>query len=144
MVATAFWGLLGTAAALSMIRIEKALDFSYVVASILGGGLLGLFLLAFFDRRAHARGVYAGLIAGIAVTTWGTLDRLIELSGTGASAAREPIFPLSPLLLVTLANLASLGVGFVASRVLPDGRAGPAGDPTVWDGLRSAGASDRS
>jgi SSS family solute:Na+ symporter len=131
--ATLLWGLLGTAAGLSMIRIEKALDFSYVVASILGGGLLGLFLLAFFDRKAHARGIYLGLIAGIAVTTWGTLDQLIALTRTDAVTSRGMIFPLDPLMLVTLANAVSFGVGYLASRVLPNrGQAGTIG-PTVWD-----------
>ena len=39
-----------------------------MLASILGGGLFGLFLLAFFVKRAHARGVYVGLLAGVADT----------------------------------------------------------------------------
>jgi SSS family solute:Na+ symporter len=117
-LATLVWGALGTAAGLSMIRVERALDFSYVVASILGGGLFGLFLLAFFDRRAHPRGIYLGLAAGIVITTWGTVDKLADLIAGGASSARPPVFPFDPLLLIVLANLASFGVGFVASRIL--------------------------
>jgi SSS family solute:Na+ symporter len=116
-VATLLWGLLGTAAGLAMIRIERALDFSYQVASILGGGLLGLFLLAFFDRKAHARGIYAGLIAGIAVTAWGSLNQLLAAVGLAPQGLR--LYPLDSLTVVTLADAASLIVGFVASRVLP-------------------------
>ena len=132
-VATCFFGLLGTAAGLSMIRVEKALDFSYVVASILGGGLFGLFLLAIFDRKAHARGIYLGLLAGVAVTTWGTLDQLLGFGTAATSGYRARLFPLDPLLLVTLANLASCGVGYLASRVLPK-----PGDPAPGITGRSA------
>jgi SSS family solute:Na+ symporter len=129
--AALFWGLLGTAGGLAMIRIEKALDFSYIVASILGGGLLGVFLLAFFDRKAHARGIYVGLIAGIAVTAWGTLDHILALARGEPSASR--VFPLDPLMVVTIADGTSFAVGFLASRVLPNrSQAGTTG-PTVWD-----------
>jgi solute:Na+ symporter, SSS family len=133
MGATLLWGLLGTFAGLSMIRIEKALDFSYVVASILGGGLFGLFLLAFFDRKAHARGIYLGLAAGIAVTTWGTLDQLLDLAAPASAGSRAKVFPFDPLLLLTLANAASLGVGYVASRLLHPPTGPSAASATVWD-----------
>ena len=133
MVATLFWGLLGTAAGLAMIHIERALDFSYVVASILGGGLFGLFLLAFFDRKTHARGIYLGLFAGIAVTTWGTLDQIIGLVASSAAGSRPKLFPFDPLLLVTLANAASFGVGYLASRLLPPAAKSNATSLTVWD-----------
>ena len=122
-----------------MMRIEQALDFSYVVASILGGGLIGLFLLALFDRKAHARGIYAGLGAGILVTTWGTLDQLLPVIVGGPAAGRARLFPFDPLFLVTLANVASAGVGFLASRILTDRRAPGATGPTVWDAPASAG-----
>jgi SSS family solute:Na+ symporter len=133
MWATLLWGLLGTAAGLSMIRIERALDFSYTVASILGGGLFGLFLLAFFDRKAHARGIYLGLAAGIAVTLWGTLDQIIDVVASGSPGPRARFFRLDPLLLLTLANAASFGVGYLASRALRPGPRSKTGAVIVWD-----------
>jgi SSS family solute:Na+ symporter len=140
--AALFWGLLGTLAGLAMIRVEKALDFSYLVASILGGGLFGLFLLAFFDRKAHARGIYVGLAAGVIVTAGGTLVHLIALARAEPAAQGARIFPLDPLMLVTLADGAALGVGFLASRILADRSGRNSAGWTVWDLRRTPAASE--
>lgn len=143
--ATCVWGLLGTAAGLSMIRVEKALDFSYDVASILGGGLFGLFLLAFFVRRAHALGVYVGLATGILVTAWGTLDKLLinprieELTKLGhpvPTLLSTLDFPFHTYLVIVCSNIASFVIGYIACLVLPDiSKRDPTG-LTIWDSPR--------
>ncbi|MBN2291972.1 MAG: sodium:solute symporter, partial [Pirellulales bacterium] len=119
MATSVFWGVLGTGVALSMMRVESALEFSYVVISILGGGLLGMFLLAIFVRRAHALGVYIGLAAGILVTLWATLDKLLGL-GLPLPEVFRGSFPLHVYLTGPIANAIAFLVGYAASLVLPD------------------------
>jgi SSS family transporter len=63
-VATAFWGVYAAAFA-SMARGFGALiEAVNQVGSLFYGGMLGVFVLAFFVRRAGANGAFAGLLAG--------------------------------------------------------------------------------
>lgn len=74
-LATAIWGLLGTGAALLMIRARSALDVWWQISGIFGGALLGLFLLAFLGVRLR---LWQGLVSigvSIAVISWGTFAR---------------------------------------------------------------------
>jgi solute:Na+ symporter, SSS family len=52
---------------------ERVLSLYYAVSSIISGGLAGLFLLAFFSRRANRQGVWIGLLANLLFTAWATL-----------------------------------------------------------------------
>jgi SSS family solute:Na+ symporter len=151
--ATCFWGVLGTVAGLAMIRVEKALDFSYVVASILGGGLFGVFLLALFVRRAHSRGVWIGLAAGVLMTAWGTYDELVIDPAIAQYAAlglavpriiRVLDLPAHTLLLTVLANAVSFAVGYIACRVIPDARPRDPAGLTVWDGRNNRSTGEPS
>ncbi|MEA1951161.1 MAG: hypothetical protein U9N87_07240, partial [Planctomycetota bacterium] len=127
-----FWGVLGTGVALSMIRVEAALEFSYVVVSILGGGLFGMFLLALFVKRAHALGMYVGLAVGIAVTLWATLDKLLEL-GLPLPEILRGSFPLHVYLTGPIANTVTFFVGYAASLVLPNISRRETAGLTFWD-----------
>lgn len=72
---TAVWGLLGTGAALLMIRARSALDVWWQISGIFGGALLGLFLLAFLKIRLRLWQGLASIGVGIAVISWGTFAR---------------------------------------------------------------------
>ncbi len=74
-LATGVWGLLGTGAALLMIRARSALDVWWQISGIFGGALLGLFLLAFLRVRLRLWQGLASIGVGIAVVSWGTFAR---------------------------------------------------------------------
>jgi SSS family solute:Na+ symporter len=67
-------GLLGTGAALAMMRIKTALDVWWDWAGIFSGGMLGLFLLGLISRRARNADAAAGVAAGVLVIVWMTLS----------------------------------------------------------------------
>jgi SSS family solute:Na+ symporter len=71
---TLAYGTAGTGAALAMIRIRSALDAWWELASILSGGMLGLFLLGFLSRRAKNAEAAAGVLLGIVVIVWMTFS----------------------------------------------------------------------
>ncbi|MBN2578842.1 MAG: sodium:solute symporter [Pirellulales bacterium] len=130
------WGLAGTCAALSMIRVEKALDFSITVFSILAGGMFGMFLLGFFARRAHAMGVYVGLVAGAAVSLWAATGELADAGLPLPAMLANVTFPFHVFLTAACSNAVSFGVGYLASRILPNrSQRDPAG-LTVWTASR--------
>lgn len=86
------------------------MERAVTVAAILSGGMLGLFFLGFFTRKATREGCYAGLAACAVFTTWGTL-----------TSGKEPLidlgfnFPLNPILIGILGHLVVFGVGYAWS-----------------------------
>lgn len=88
---TVVWGLLGTSAALLMIRAKSILDIWWQISGIFGGALLGLFLLAFLRVRLR---LWQGLVSigvSIAVITWGTFARNLPASWQWAQCNLEAI-----------------------------------------------------
>ncbi len=63
--ATLLWG--AVLLVLGLVRWGPVLEAGLTIASITFGSLLGLFLLAFFNRRATPNGTLAGMITGLAV-----------------------------------------------------------------------------
>src|SRR5579863_10604783 len=52
---------------------DSALTLYYAATSIVSAGLAGMFLLAFFSRRANRQGLWIGLACALLFTTWATL-----------------------------------------------------------------------
>ena len=108
---TVVWGLLGTGAALLMIRAKSILDIWWQISGIFGGALLGLFLLAFMRIRLRLWQGLASIGVSIVVISWGTfardlpaswqwaqcdLDRIIVgATGTGALMVVACLFGLT-------------------------------------------------
>ena len=72
---TVVWGMLGIGFALLMINAKSALDIWWQMSAILGGGTLGLFLLALLRIRLC---LWQGLVSigvSIAVISWATFIR---------------------------------------------------------------------
>jgi SSS family solute:Na+ symporter len=72
---TAIWGFLGTGFALLMIQAQSALDIWWQLSGIFGGGILGLFILAFLNVRLR---LWQGLVSigsSILIISWGTFVR---------------------------------------------------------------------
>jgi len=67
---TILYGLLGTIVAISMISIKQALDVWWQMTAIIGGGILGLFLLGITTTISSKRVVISALIISIMVIGW--------------------------------------------------------------------------
>ena len=52
---------------------DSALALYYAATAIVSAGLAGMFLLAFFSRRANRQGLWIGIITALIFTAWGTL-----------------------------------------------------------------------
>ncbi len=49
-------------------------DLATILASLLGGGLLSLYLIGFFSKRGDARAAWAGIVATVLFTAWTLLS----------------------------------------------------------------------
>jgi len=74
-LATVVWGVLGTGAALLMIRAKSILDVWWQISGIFGGALLGLFLLAFMKVRLRLWQGIVSIGVSVIVISWGTFAR---------------------------------------------------------------------
>jgi len=52
---------------------ESALALYYAATAIVSAGLAGMFLLAFFSRRANRQGLWIGIVTALIFTAWATL-----------------------------------------------------------------------
>jgi SSS family solute:Na+ symporter len=108
-----------------------ALEMWFSVSAILSGGLAGLFLLAFLSRRANRHGVYAGIIACVAFTTWATLtsgqNKILDLGGLS--------YPWHELTIGAVAHLVLWGVGYGASLLVGNREESELSRVTIWHWL---------
>ena len=88
---TVVWGLLGTGAALLMIRAKSILDIWWQISGIFGGVLLGLFLLAFMRIRLRLWQGLASIGISITVIIWGSSARNLSASWQWAQCNLDKI-----------------------------------------------------
>ncbi|MDH5632727.1 MAG: sodium:solute symporter [Gammaproteobacteria bacterium] len=106
-LATVGLGVLGTATALLMISIKSALDVWWHLAGIFSGGMLGLFLLGAFSRRAAGAQALAAMVAGFAVIVWATFSSKVDAAWANS---------LHSFMTTVIATVAIFGVGILLSR----------------------------
>jgi SSS family solute:Na+ symporter len=73
-ISTLVWGGLGTGIALLMINVGSALDAWWKLSGIFSGGMLGLFLLGYFSRKARNVSASLATLLGILIIMWMTLS----------------------------------------------------------------------
>ncbi|MBM4000528.1 MAG: sodium/solute symporter [Planctomycetes bacterium] len=69
-IATLFWGVLGTAIALAMIRAESALDAWWQLAGVFSGGVLGVFLLGRLSAHTTSAAAAVSVALGVVLILW--------------------------------------------------------------------------
>ena len=107
--ATVLYGMVGTCTALTMIRVESALDAWWKLSSIFSGGILGLFLLGLIVKRAKNPAAVLGVTVGVLVIFW--------LTATGQGWLPESLRPaLHGNLTIVVGTLTIFLAGLIASR----------------------------
>ena len=88
---TVVWGILGTGAALLMIRAKSTLDIWWQISGIFGGAFLGLFLLSFLRVRLRLWQGVVSIGVSLIVISWGTFARDLPESWQWAQCNLEEI-----------------------------------------------------
>lgn len=105
-IGTLTWGLIGTSVALAMIDVKSALDAWWRLSGIFSGGMLGIFLLGLFSRRAGNVPAAVGAALGIAVIVWMTFSPNLPADGFfPRSAFHSFMIPVVGTLVIFLAGL---------------------------------------
>ncbi len=112
--------MLGGAVLMLEAKGPSLQDISIRLTSLLGGGLLGIYLIGFFTRRGDARAVWCGVVASATFTLW-TLGVFPESLSVPFDLYYTSLF----------GNLVMFGVGFGACLLLPRS-AGVGPDLSIW------------
>lgn len=101
-------GLGAVAIALAYIQTNggTVLQTIFGFYAIFSAGIVGIFLLGLFSRRANKKGLYVGLAACILFTAWGTL-----------------VHPINKYMMGVYSHLIVLVVGYLASFLFPGEKA---------------------
>lgn len=114
----------GAALALTMTRATASYEIIAMLVSVLEGGVLGLFALGFFSRRATRLGANIGIFACLTFVTWATV--------TGALGVDIGYnFEMTPMLIGVISHVLLFGVGFAVS-MLFGGKRTAESELTVW------------
>jgi len=94
---------------------ESALGLYYAATAIVSAGLAGMFLLAFFTRRANRQGLWIGIAANLLFTGWATLT-----SGKNqAFDLGDYNYTWPSVMIGVIGHVIVLVVGYLASLAFP-------------------------
>jgi solute:Na+ symporter, SSS family len=110
-------GVLVILLGLWMTSIHSMADAAFEFVSVVSGGVLGLYLLGIFTRRASPRGAYLALTLGVAFLAWAYMNPAIGETWLDFL----PRFPFNSLWLGLLGNVLVFVVGLAASLILTPG-----------------------
>jgi SSS family solute:Na+ symporter len=114
------------AIALALTDRTTLQDTGTIISSLVGGGLLGMYMLGFLTRRGDSRAIGCGIVATLLFTSWTLLVRFKPDMVPGFLHA-----PFDLYYTVIIGNIIMFGVGFGLSLLLPGKR--DLKNLTVWD-----------
>lgn len=113
-MATVVWGVLGTGMAIALVRLtESALDVWWTLSSVLGSGIVGLFLLGLISRRANSRAAIIAVSYGSLVIAW----MVLSASGWWPSSMVAFESPFNNLLVIVVGTACIVGLGSLSSLI---------------------------
>ena len=111
-ITTAVIGVIATLASLIMINAKAALDVWWKLSAIFGGGMLGLFLVAFLFRGMRSQQALMATIVGVIFVAWATTGKVWY---AGASW----VFPLHTMMIGVCGTLVIVLSGLLFMIVAP-------------------------
>jgi SSS family solute:Na+ symporter len=106
-------GMLAIGLAMWMTQIKSMADAAFNFVSLLGGGVLGVYLLGIFTKRASSIGIYVGLGIGVLFALWAYFTNPAQNAGDFAFR-----FPLHILWIGLIGNIIVLLIGYTSSRII--------------------------
>ncbi|MEM8735209.1 MAG: sodium:solute symporter, partial [Planctomycetota bacterium] len=107
-LATFIWGTMGTIMALVLVQLtDSVLDIWWTLSSVLGAGIVGLFLLGLVVPKIQSRQAQVVLVAGMLLIAWMTVSRSPLWPNDWSPFSS----PLHPYLVIVVGPLVMISVG---------------------------------
>lgn len=111
--ATIAWGIMGTLMSLVLVRLtQSALDTWWTLSSVLGAGIVGLFLLGLLVPNLKSKPAAGVLVFGMLVIAWMT----VSISDTWPDNLEAIRSPFHKFLIIVIGPLVMIGVGWAVGR----------------------------
>ena len=95
------------------LLLNEENDAAFNFVSLVGGGILGIYILGVFTKRTSSKGIYIGLIVAIIFALWAFFTNPAQVESTFIYR-----FPLHTLWIGLCSNLIVLILGYISSRIL--------------------------
>jgi len=115
-----FCGIATMGVALLYLSLHRAsiLETVFSMYAMFSGGIVGLFALAMFVRRANWQGVLVGIAACIVFSVWGIMT--VQNKGTRLVDLGRFNYPHHAYMLGVYSHFVLFGVGLIASLFFPE------------------------
>jgi len=107
--ASFIFGTLSILTAIAMINVQSALEAWWKLASIFSGGMLGLFLLGYFSKKAKNPSAILGVVVGAMLIAWMSLSPMFFQS----EKMGKFVSPFHNYLSIVFGTVAIFLVGFI-------------------------------
>jgi len=107
--ASFIFGTLSILTAIAMINVQSALEAWWKLASIFSGGMLGLFLLGYFSKKAKNPSAILGVVSGAVLIAWMSLSSMFFES----EKMEKFISPFHNYLSIVFGTITIFLVGFI-------------------------------
>ncbi len=108
------FGTLSILTAIAMINVKSVLESWWVLASIFSGGMLGLFLLGYFSKKAKNVSAIIGVATGVIVIAWMALSPMVLQQ----AEFKKFVSPYHNYLSIVFGTLAIFFVGFGIANIV--------------------------
>lgn len=95
-------------------NVQSVLETWWKLASIFSGGMLGLFLLGYFAKKASSKTAVIGVVAGVIIIGWMGLSPLVFTS----ESLQKLASPFHGYLSIVFGTVAIFIIGFFAGIVI--------------------------
>jgi solute:Na+ symporter, SSS family len=112
--ATVVWGVMGTGMALALVRLtDSALDIWWSLSSVLGAGILGLFLLGIAVPKAGNRTAVCSVTMAGFVILW----MVVSKSDVWPKSLEDFRSPFHAFMVIVVGSLATVLVGLILTQL---------------------------
>lgn len=118
--ASAIFGTLSILTALAMINVQSALEAWWKLASIFSGGMLGLFLLGYFSKKAKNPSAILGVVSGAMLIAWMSISPVLADSGK----IEKFVSPFHNYLSIVFGTVTIFLLGFIFANLIFKSRKG--------------------
>ncbi len=116
-------GIVAIVLAIALTRVKSIVDAAFWFASIMAGGMMGMFFVGLFTKRTSKQGLYCGLALGVLVIAWASSTNSIDPT----LDTWYPKFSIHMYWLGPIGNIVVFVAAYLFSLVLSPGYRAPEG-----------------
>jgi len=112
-------GILSIFFAMLLTKVQSIVDAFFLFSAVVAGGMMGMFFLGLFTKRASRKGLYIGLAVGVTFIAWAVLTNPKQMAPS--TLPWLPKFGIHIYWVGLLGNIVVFIAGYLASLIFSPG-----------------------